>query len=359
MKNLQIIDTKEIAVIDYNIEEVMAEFKKKHTVLAVSNNKERDIVQKGITELTTLRTNVEKRRKVLKADALEFGRKVDAEAARVTGLIEAVEQPLKDVKQAYDEEKERLRLEAAAKEQARIEEITSRIANLKNEASRYINCHSYVIEERIISFTKIYMDGGDDFDYMEFAAAAVLAKENALADLIALNIERRQIEHKKEEEEKRQAQAAADRIELEAEQAALRAEQKAFEDKQVAARQEEESRVAATQKAERDAEHARRQEELKRQQEENIRLAKIKEDELAIERQKIQLEKEKAEHEAKMVRDAAEQEAAKQSLIVKAAPAMLDALEQIIELTQGDFPHKNISDIRFIATATVKKATGN
>lgn len=358
MKNLQVIDTKEIAVIDYNIEEVLAEFKKKHTVLAVSNNKERNIVQKGITELTTLRTNIEKRRKVLKADALEFGRKVDAEAARVTGLIEAVEQPLKDVKQAYDDEKERSRLEAVVKEQERIEEINTRIASIRNSAAGFINCHSYVIDERIVSFTNIYMDENDDFNYMEFAAAAQEAKETALNDLRILSVERRQIEREKAEEEKRQEQAAADRIKLEAEQATLRAEQQAFEEKQAAARQAEESRIAAAQKAERDAEHARRQEELKRQQEENARLAKIKEEEIAIERQKIQLEKEKAEHEAKMVRDEAEQESAKQSLIVKAAPDMLDALEKIIKYI-GEVPRSQaMNDILGIAQPAVNKAKG-
>lgn len=45
-------------------------------------------------ELTTLRTSLEKKRKQFKAPALEFGKKIDSEAGRVTDEILALENPI-------------------------------------------------------------------------------------------------------------------------------------------------------------------------------------------------------------------------------------------------------------------------
>ena len=71
-------------------------------------------------ELTTTRTNLEKKRKELKAPAVEFGRKVDAEAARLTAEILALETPIDaqikaDEKRRDDERRVREEAEAARK----------------------------------------------------------------------------------------------------------------------------------------------------------------------------------------------------------------------------------------------------
>lgn len=69
-----------------------------------------------------LRVKIEERRKLLKHDSLEYGKKVDAVAKQLTGIIEAVEDPLKAAKLAVDNEKERLKREAALAEQRVVEE---------------------------------------------------------------------------------------------------------------------------------------------------------------------------------------------------------------------------------------------
>ena len=91
-----------------------------------------EAVKSGLGELVKLRTGVERSRKELKANALEYGRKVDREAKRVTALILEIEEPLKQRKLAVDNaiEIERQRAEEAkrAEHEAREREERERIA---------------------------------------------------------------------------------------------------------------------------------------------------------------------------------------------------------------------------------------
>lgn len=98
-------------------------------------------VQAAIGELRSARVDVEKRRKDLKAESLEYGRRVDEVAKYLTGLIEAIEHPLKAKKAAVDEEKARVKAEKEAAERAAVEaqiraEQEAEAARLKAEAER-------------------------------------------------------------------------------------------------------------------------------------------------------------------------------------------------------------------------------
>lgn len=79
-------------------------------------------VQSAIGDLRDARVSIEKRRKELKADSLEYGRKVDAVAKFLTEKIEAIELPLKALKAAVDEEKARAKAEKEAAERRALEE---------------------------------------------------------------------------------------------------------------------------------------------------------------------------------------------------------------------------------------------
>ena len=70
-----------------------------------------ELIRQGISEVRTLRTGVEATRKRLKQDALEWGRKVDAEAKRITNKLREIEDPLKEAKQHADDEVDRIRRE--------------------------------------------------------------------------------------------------------------------------------------------------------------------------------------------------------------------------------------------------------
>jgi len=77
---------------------------------------------KAIGTCRSLRVQIEERRKLLKQDSLEYGRKVDSVAKELTAIIEAVEQPLKDAKRLVDDAKEQAKRDAAEAERRRVEE---------------------------------------------------------------------------------------------------------------------------------------------------------------------------------------------------------------------------------------------
>lgn len=82
-------------------------------------------VKKAIGWCRTKRSEIEAKRKVLNEDALRWQRLVNSEAKRITGLIEAIEDPLKAKKQSVDDEVERKRKEL---ENQRVEFVNNRIA---------------------------------------------------------------------------------------------------------------------------------------------------------------------------------------------------------------------------------------
>lgn len=77
---------------------------------------------KAIAACRSFRVQIEERRKLLKQDSLEYGRKVDAVAKELVELIEMVEAPLKAAKREVDEAKERAKREAAEAERRAVEE---------------------------------------------------------------------------------------------------------------------------------------------------------------------------------------------------------------------------------------------
>ncbi|HUT88025.1 MAG TPA: hypothetical protein VMY37_00885 [Thermoguttaceae bacterium] len=89
------------------------------------------IVHEARMVVKSHRVDVEKTRKALKADALEFGRKVDAEAKRIVALLTPIEQHLSDQESAYEEAKEAIRnaarLKAEAEERAKQEAEEARL----------------------------------------------------------------------------------------------------------------------------------------------------------------------------------------------------------------------------------------
>lgn len=105
----------------------------KYSLLKADTPQGYEQVRLAIADLRETRVAIEKRRKELKADSLEYGRKVDAVAKHLTEQIEAIESPLKALKAAVDEEKARVKAEKEAAAQKAIAEVEAR---LKAEADR-------------------------------------------------------------------------------------------------------------------------------------------------------------------------------------------------------------------------------
>lgn len=168
-----------------------------------------DVGRRALGELRDIRGKIERRRKELKADSLEFGRKVDAAAKHLTALVEAIEDPLAAAKKAIDDEEARKKQEAEKAELRKLDEEL-RLKREKEEAD---------------------------------AKAAREAEEKRLAEERArLDEEKRQHEAKQREEEERQR---AERQRIETEQRRLDAQRREIEEREAAARREQEARDVA------------------------------------------------------------------------------------------------------------------
>lgn len=316
-------------IIDYNVTNAsLAELKEKYGSLRAKFGD--GMAYKSVTDalsvVRTLRVNVEKKRVELKADALEYGRKVDAEAKRITAALLEIEEPLKANKEEIDAEKERMRAEKARKEQERIESIQARIASFvasvaicASKDSAGMRAYINDVENRVI-----------DESFEEFQQQAVDAKADALAKmalLLAGREEQEEQDRKRKEEDER----------LKAERAALEAQRREIEAAQAAA--------AAAQQAERDRLAAEQR--------------KIDEEKAAIQRQKEREEFERqavarAEKEAAEKLAAAEAAKKAEAERLAAEKAAADALKPDVDKLQAHI-QQAIDGIPEMKTAKGKK----
>lgn len=115
----------------------IAELAQKYLPLSIADVNDRVgyvMVHRARMDIKNKRCAVENMRKELKADALDYGRNVDAEAKRITALLEPIETHLLEQEQTIDAEKERiknaarLKAEAEAKAKADAEEAARKAA---------------------------------------------------------------------------------------------------------------------------------------------------------------------------------------------------------------------------------------
>lgn len=104
------IGTKEIAMM-----------RAKYSGLKADTKEGYEQVRLAIADTREMRGKIEKRRKELKADHLEFGRKVDSVAKFLTQEIEAIEEPLALLKGEVDDAKAREKAAKEAAERAKVE----------------------------------------------------------------------------------------------------------------------------------------------------------------------------------------------------------------------------------------------
>ncbi len=230
-------------VVEYQISEADIEATRaKYAALEATTPAGYEEVRQAIAVVRTTRTSIEKRRQELKAGALEFGRKVDAEAKRLTTLIESIENPLVAKKQAIDDEKARVKAEAEA---ARLREIEARLA--AERAAEEARLKAIRDEEN---------------------ARLAAERERQETERAALAEERRKLdaERAKQEEAAAAARAAedarlkAERAELDRQQRELAAQREAAERADLVRKTEAEARERAA----REAEEARAKSEAER-----------------------------------------------------------------------------------------------
>lgn len=94
---------------------VISQMGKDYMVLTVSGLDDKEgykSVKEARLTVKSHRVEVERRRKELKEDSLRFGRAIDAEAKRITSMLEPIETYLQSQQDIIDKEKERVKLEA-------------------------------------------------------------------------------------------------------------------------------------------------------------------------------------------------------------------------------------------------------
>ena len=378
--NVEVEDSTESTgqVVKYNVtNEALEDLKAKYLIIPdASTPKGYNDVKTGIAELRETWVGVEKHRKVLKAESLEYGRKVDAEAKRITTVLTDIVEPLKEEKAKADTAKEEAKAEKKRAEESRVAAIEKRAEDMQDLCRECVGKTSQEIYQRIaeLEATEISED-----DYQEMTERATILKGKLLdrmneiatstlkAEETAIEQEKREADLKRCEEEmeaKRKEQEAndkAEREEREAKEEIARQDrerlQKIEDDKQASIRSEEAEKLRKQQE-----DMQKQQEEIDRQKQEmeEKRLAEEKRiaDEAAEKQKKIdaeELQKSKDAYEADLKKkQEAEEKAAKERYETSRGDA-IDSLvgscemRRVAELVFKEIEAGNIPHITFNA----------
>lgn len=188
-------------------------------------------VKEARTNVRSIRSQVEVKRKELKADALTYGRAIDGEAKRITALLLEIEGPLDESKGNIDDAKKAIREEKA---RAAAEVLDAR-------------AHAMAQAGSIMPISRI--KDLSDAEYASALAAAIEAHKAAVtaeaeAAQKAADAEQARLLESENRRAAEQAELAEARKEMDAERARLQKEQAEWRDKQ-RAKAEKAERAAA------------------------------------------------------------------------------------------------------------------
>lgn len=240
----------ETGIVEYSVTDAaiseMASLYMGLTITDIEDKEQFNDVKSARLVVKGKRVEVEKRRKELKADALEWGKKVDTEAKRIFAKLEPIETHLQKEEDKVVEA-ERLRKEEAEQRER------ERVQGMVDELGKY--GHTVAFHDAQT------MPWNDYLELLEWTKAThAEAQRKAEEERQARETEAKRLIAEREELERlRKEQADKDRIErekIQAEQlkiaqehAAIQAEKRAFE--------AEKARIAREEQANRDAEAAK------------------------------------------------------------------------------------------------------
>lgn len=254
------------------VEQEMAEAPRK-----VTDKATRKAATSALRTLAGYRQDIERARKVLKKDALDYGRRVDAEAKRIQARIAAIEAPIQEARIAYDERQKAAEEAARKAEQA----ILDRLDRLKRLHLFPGTPTANECRRRLTALEKFNPDEltGHEEEATELRAAQTeriraILEEAEEQEAVLERARRTEIEAQKAREaaDLERERLEQDRRKIEAEQAAKDREQ-AAKDRE-AARRAEQEKEAIEQRA---RELARREEEARKAEREAIARAKAAE----------------------------------------------------------------------------------
>ena len=158
------------------------------------------IAKEALSVVKKTRTSVEAKRKELKSDYLEIGRRIDGEAKRLTENILEIEEPLAQKIKVIDDE---IQAEKERKEREAEEKLKSRVEDLNKEGLNF-NGSLYVCGN--ISVDVVTIKNFTDADYLIFVEKVKIEKARVDKE----EAERKEAERIAEEERKAEAQRIED-----------------------------------------------------------------------------------------------------------------------------------------------------
>lgn len=260
-------------LITYDVtESQLAKLREDYLPLIVTGPEDKqgyEVVKTARIKIKGLRVSVEKRRKELKQESLDFGRLVDHRARTITEGLEVIEGHLQAQQDIVDKEKERQRLLA---EQAAKEKLQSRMSALQD-------CHAALRIDQVEGLSDMDFDSLLTTSQQAFNAAKI-EQERKDQELAALAAERL-IQQAKIAEQEADAKRLRDELiekqkqEL-AEQNRRIAEAEAAKQKEIAAIEAAKTAELAAKQREIDAAEAIRKAEVLAQQQKDAQIAREK-----------------------------------------------------------------------------------
>jgi hypothetical protein len=296
-------------------------------------------VKDAITEIRGLRLSVEGRRKEYKAGVILLGKKIDGTANSIKDPLAELEDALKLVKEAVDDENKRIKEEEVLKEKARIEAIQSALAELGHYRSTLTPNTAAAIIEGFIKALDEEHPITEEL-YQEFLTEADNTKTSELLALKGLLSERKEWEAAEQHRKEEDARLAAERKKMDDEKAAMEKEMaKMREEKERMAREKRDAEIQqeATEKAKNEADERAAAEAVERKRIENETAEKLKAEAEEKERLEHEAEKQRIENEAAAAaaeKEAEEHKRLDEEAAAKAMPDKTKLIEQGLMLRE-------------------------
>ena len=290
-------------------------------ITVIKNKAGRDQAHGAAMEIRRARLVIEKTAKEARDDATKFSKAVIAEEKRLISIIEPEETRLLTLRNSWDAEQERIRLEAEAAEQRRIDSINAAIDSIRAIPGNLVSAGSKAIFEAINDLAAIEITEDAFQEFTQKAQHFQSESLNTLRNLLAAATQREAEAQRLAEE---QARLAEERARLEAERKAEAA--------RLASERAELERLRAEAQASLEAERAAHETHVRAEQE-RIRAAEAAADATFRELQR-QAQAERDKYEALQRRDA---EIQAQQIEVTPDPVAPAAEEKPVE-TDGPIP---------------------
>ncbi len=213
-----------------------------------------DIVKSGVAEIRSLKSHVESTRKELKADALKWGKIVDSEAKRIKSALDEIDEPMKLIKKAVEDEKEEKRLAKKQMEQSRIDDIRSRLNQMRGLTHEAYTWDDIKIKKVVGDLKASILT--DDNSFGEFSKEADETRDKAITTLEEMLLQRKHAREQDDQMRKQKEKMADEWASVAKEKAEMRKKQedlKAKEDKISHDEERKQIEVAAKENAEREA----------------------------------------------------------------------------------------------------------